>query len=1229
MSRKLLTASLGLAAGSLLFAACEQRLEGLLPAPKSDGPKVVFDLLARPLPEIPFPNDLATRFDPDSPTGRRVNASLVAPTMLEKDVREEFNLLDGWGTMSPITVSFEAPIDPNAVRQAHLDDDFSNDVVYLVNLLTGEPTPVDLGRGNYPVTLQNNSKYFENDQRRDSSNLLFETYAEDCEIPGGPVEPAKDTDADGVCDRPNTRDPSKPLKGVNPDDRATTAAERGNDIYRDLLDFYERETNTLIIRPVVALEQRTPYAVVLTTRIKGEDGKSIASSFPFINHVSQNDQLKPLLGHLGKGKLSGVTSNDIAFTWAFTTQSVTTGLEAVREGLYGRGTMAWLNEAVSDRLEPVRLFNEDASEVQTHPIHPANELKSTKSGYDDNPYIVPMTEFEKAFSRLGKEMGIDEGPDLHGVVDSYKFLDYFVVGSFRTANFLDDPKKPTFDAVFRINPEDGQARMWKRPDDWSQIEQDAIVASVLQPIAPETALLRQKAKNVTRDRVWFMLAVPKAHGEHRAPFPVSIYGHGYTSSRVELLGFAGNLAKFGVASVSVDSYGHGLDVSQTERRAIEAIIGADGFRPLIDAIFKSRARDLDNDLIDNSGGDFWVADTFHTRDIVRQSIIDWVQLIRVFQAFGTYEMGDVNGDGKPELAGDFNADGIPDVAGPEYPTQSWWTKGKGVRNPGHDFFVWGQSLGGILAGILPAIEPSVAAAAPVAGGAGLADIGIRSEQGGVIEAVFMEILGPVFFTKPAPGGGAHLFWQIQDVNDDRIIQITEEPLDLREGDMLRAWNLNTDDGEPRKEDWALVGADLSVRLQVAADNASFADGSPVWQMDEDRAIFDEDGKPKLLEPMRVGRCEPQSTLDAEAIRTGMIRPADCLVVSIERDGKEVLRLDKFPRDLTFQQRQFGKDTPLVALARGFAMKRGTKTFRRFMSLAQTILEAGDPAGYARHYFQKPLPVREGNPAAVLVIGTTGDLNVPVNTAFAQARIAGVLPYEYEESKHSKWGMSPNDVLIKSKAMEALEKLRYYKPVADYLATPQAEKEGFLSSLSEEDRTLVELVDCSQDACGQTALIDVTHYAKSGEDFLDRSNTKVPMRYGGAPRLKHSLQEALIAEYDGLDKDGKKTKRKSALIVPYLDSHGKHGFDVPHPTEAFDTDMFMINMIGRYFETRGSDLRFDTCMHRDGYDRARLDTRAKIRNEEDTADIPNPNYGKKDPAAVRVGCDFIPEYPATF
>ena len=58
----------------LLAAACADSapFEGLGRAEPGPGPKIVFDLLRKPLPEIPFPNDLATRQDATSPTGPTV-----------------------------------------------------------------------------------------------------------------------------------------------------------------------------------------------------------------------------------------------------------------------------------------------------------------------------------------------------------------------------------------------------------------------------------------------------------------------------------------------------------------------------------------------------------------------------------------------------------------------------------------------------------------------------------------------------------------------------------------------------------------------------------------------------------------------------------------------------------------------------------------------------------------------------------------------------------------------------------------------------------------------------------------------------------------------------------------------------------------------------------------------------------------------------------------------------
>ena len=57
-----------------------------------------------------FPNDVGTRPDPKSPTGRRVNVSLEAPTAHERHLRRLVNNLDGFGTYAPIWLRFDGPI---------------------------------------------------------------------------------------------------------------------------------------------------------------------------------------------------------------------------------------------------------------------------------------------------------------------------------------------------------------------------------------------------------------------------------------------------------------------------------------------------------------------------------------------------------------------------------------------------------------------------------------------------------------------------------------------------------------------------------------------------------------------------------------------------------------------------------------------------------------------------------------------------------------------------------------------------------------------------------------------------------------------------------------------------------------------------------------------------------------------------------------------------------------
>ncbi len=780
------------------LAACADGVpfEGLAPAQATGGPMVNFDLTHRPLPDIPFPNDLATRPDPASPTGLRVNASLIAPTQLERNLRGLLDTLDGFGTFAPLSVSFDAELDVLDLYNRQNNADPTDDGVYLIDLQseTGATTALDFNGGHFPYTLNDPGQYFLNDPNRGAYNLLF---------PAG--------------------DPAGNF--LHPQLDHTTLRAQAD----DLLTFYERATHTLILRPVVPLLPEHRYAVVLTNRVHGVDGRAIASPHSGINHSAQTAELQRLPGLLP----AGTTLADVAYTWAFTTQSTTRDLELIRRGLYGDGPLQTLN--FTYRVRNVASQTNYASRLTVLQERGAYPPTATAPAGPSN-FILPINDCAAppappgCLSALLSDdtiRGLLIGGDaasIQALVDTFKYVDYLVSGTFQSPSFLNTGSGVPQDQSFQIDEKNGTAR-------------------------------------AVAETIPFLLAVPKARPEvgHLPPFPTVIAGHGYKSMRVEhILGFGGTFAKFGLATIAIDAYGHGIGIDpslETIGRALAHTYGLDAFA---DAVFLGRARDLDYDGIKDSGGDFWTADTFHTRDVVRQSIVDWMQLVRLLRTFdGTaiQVQGQVLSGGTPVdvtmRAGDFNNDGIPDIAGPAtWPFTVLAADNKthlfeaGAPNPGSDLFAFGISLGGILTGILPAVEPGIVAAGPTSGAGGLADVGIRSTLDQVVQAVFLELFGPLFATcpfSPSSGpsdpqtgipvgecnGGASdaqpaLVLVVQDVNRERDIPIA--PLTLAPGDQVMVQNLGQTTVDCSKSSQKIDGCSLGaadaqgqLRLPVAAD----------------------------------------------------------------------------------------------------------------------------------------------------------------------------------------------------------------------------------------------------------------------------------------------------------------------------------------------------------------------------------------------------------------------------
>ncbi len=725
------TKYLSIVLGFFIITSCEfDPPGGLRETPSGDGPMVVFDLDAKPLPEIPFPNDVATRPDATSPTGIRINASQIAPTWLEKDTRVKIDHMDGFGTMEPISVRFDAPLDiPNLIKR-HADNlDFSDDAVFLVDITPSSPSfgqavLLDMGRGNFPLTLQSTNRYFDADPRGRATNVLFDTIEEDRNH-NGIMDAGEDTDDDGVLDHPNVWPPdADPVDG--------------------LMTFYESETNTLILRPVVPLRERTTYAVVLTDRLIGKDGNPVRSPFAWVNHLNQTHDLENLLDVFASWKTMGIDmdAQQIAFAWSFTTQSISADLIAIREGYNGTGPLAWLAD-------------------EYPPLVKVSQAKDNEK--DADPYILETEALMNVFEMVGPSLLGDNMQMVEPIVGTFDNVDYFAQGSFSSADFLRtskdglDPKR-MHSENFSIDLESGTALQ-------------------------EPTTIR------------FVAAIPKTTELHHPPFPVVIYCHSYSSMRAEAMGFAGYMAKHGIATVGIDAWGHGLPVDDSLSDIIVTTGASFGFKKFAMDLLNGRARDVDGDGSADSGADYWTAYAFHTRDVVRQSISDHFQLVRILRSFDGKHVWDLdqNHDGELDLAGDFNGDGVVDLGGPNVP-----------------YYAWGQSGGGIHSAVLGPLEPAIIATAPTAGGGGMSDVGLRTMLGNVRTAVMLRVMGPLVVGLPS-GNSIHIFVQAVLGTQSRELEIGSIE-GLRPGDLVVVTN------ETKDEQYAAhVQADLTFRISVKSD----------------------------------------------------------------------------------------------------------------------------------------------------------------------------------------------------------------------------------------------------------------------------------------------------------------------------------------------------------------------------------------------------------------------------
>ena len=1148
---------------SVSACSVDQAPEGLRRTPPGPGATVRFDMFHKPLPDIPLPSDLAAWPDPSSRTGLRLNASLLAATAIERDARYQFDTMEGWGTFGWISVSFErdgsdpmqAALNLDNVRARHQGDDYdpANDAIYVVNLRTGIPSPIDLGEGSFPATVADKLLYWPNDPRALEQNLLFDTFDET----GGATEPLAyrpelDTDFDGVLDRPNLDDPNAcPLPSSVVDDASELARDRC--IADHLLTWYERETDTVILRPLVPLQEMTEYAVVLTDRLVDSDGRPVRSPFEYIHHPMQTRGMERLRDHLRDpalaayyGDIGGTGLDHVAFAWTFTTQPVQDDLRRLRDGIYGQGAFSSLADQFPPNLKLARLVGLSTQEEIAGGAEPdAWKTSSRCEAVRGNPSLIHYESIRPLFDEMGGEVLNMSGKELEATLDSFQHVDYVTVGTYRSPFLIQGgPDSTDNKATFRLDYQSGLG----------ELHADTVP-------------------------VWIM--VPKETATHHQPFPVSIYAHGYTLDTTEMLAYAGNMARQGIATVGIDAAGHGAYLGQSEKLLADIVFRGVCLAPFADAMQLSRARDLNRDGYPDSGGDFWTSYVFHTRDVVRQSVLDHMQLVRIFRSFDGKRRGpDYDGDGKAELAGDFDANGVVDIGGPD-----------------GAYSAWGESLGGILTGVLGAVDPYVTASAPGSGGGGLVDMGTRMLQGGAVDAVVLRLLGPLVVGVP--------------VSDDLEVET-----DCATGDISVRWVM------PDVNETASLEVACVPRAQLPPTGGTVvvhnrANG-------EDRcARSDADGRFRVPIPTSLGDPISIELYDAPDIvasyGTCVVRGAyaqkrtiatwqSATIESGATDGDGNVLCSDSDGCVRFQGTTYGVGSELVAPAEGFGYTRQTPSFRRFLALAQHALDPGDPINFARHFSLAPMTDPWGRavaPHAVLTLNTVGDMNVPLSTGIAFARASGAVPFlaPDAEAKYPAWSAyatpsslyealgnkTPNRVLIDNHVIEGISRLERH-PAGPACAVNESDEPLCHPSCPpiDPEGTCLDGQTCIDGTCAkvlgdhtcQRSLFDPNHLDEGRAGF-DQQHAPSPLRLarvsareGDGSAEDNWAPRLLGVPYAASDVGAWPADRRvTGLIDAYTKPEGTHTFVAPNPCEAWDHAQYLVNLTARFFATDGRDVYY--------------------------------------------------------
>ncbi len=595
------------------ISACESEVQrGLAATDRSKpGPVIVWDPLAKPQPEIPFPNDLARTILADGTS--RINGSAAAATKLERDERTYINEIEGFSGLTPISLSFDGPLDVSSV---------TDDRVYVLNVTPTskrylERMKIDLGRGWF-VPKADPHQYLPLDPLKNFDSFVY------------PPDNKIDTDGDGVPDK--------------------------------WVYHYEVATHTLEIRPIMPLEPGAQYAIILTKGIKGWDKNGVygpvQSPFDIVNHDTQTDALRLALPAL---QVAGVKTEDIAFAWTLTTGDLSRTFQSLRDGLYGTGPFAWLNAQFPPKIADIYKMDIAFDGSGTFPADKPYPFVA-----NDHQWILQGEFMQRIFGLIESFQP--------GVAGTFKNVSHVVFGELSTVNLrgtVDNVWRLDLKsgAVGR-DVGDGKVTMGQQAAK-EQVPFLLIVPKPTQNHKPPFPVVIYAHATGTSRVESFLLADRLAQAGI-ATFAIDAVGHGpVLADPVKFLKGTGFLPviRAALGTILFPDYDTRFPESMSDDVALKLML-SNGFVQQL--AYKGRAVDDNGDCLIKGGEAYFAPNAFRLRDSMRQTTLDFMVAVRMLRALNQKDVPTPPKDpGKatkeqimPSLiAGDFDCDGVLDVGG--------------------------------------------------------------------------------------------------------------------------------------------------------------------------------------------------------------------------------------------------------------------------------------------------------------------------------------------------------------------------------------------------------------------------------------------------------------------------------------------------------------------------------------------------------------------------------------